>query len=59
MPSPSVPFGQSGQQNHEPQLQGNLYSPELARNAFVLEHSDVFVPYNPNVPRDFAQGPQT
>ena len=33
---PSVPYGQSGLQNHEPQLQGNLDSPELAQNAFVL-----------------------
>ena len=32
MPSPSVPSGPSGQQNHEPQLQGNLDSPELAQN---------------------------
>ena len=36
MPSPSVPSGQNGQQNHGPQLQGYLDSPELAQNAFVL-----------------------
>ena len=33
MPSQSVPCGHSSQQNHEPHVQGNLDSPELAQNA--------------------------
>ena len=45
MLSPSVPSGPSGPQNHEPQLPGNVDSPELAQNVFVLEPSDVFIPY--------------
>ena len=45
MPSTSAPFGQSGQRNHQPQLQGNLDCSELVQNAFVLESDDVFVPY--------------
>ena len=36
IPFASVPSGQSGQQNHGPQMQGNLDSPELVLNAFVL-----------------------
>ena len=44
MPSRSIPSVPSGQQNHEPQLQGNVDSPELAQNVFVLEPSDVFIP---------------
>ena len=47
MPSPGVPSGQSGHLNHQPQLQGNLDSPEVAQNAFVLQPGDVFVPYIP------------
>ena len=41
MPTYSVTSGQNGQQNHEPQLQGNFDSPQLAQNAFILLSSYV------------------